>query len=515
MRRVKDYNTFLKENELTAHVASKKMTRILDPNYQSNISTKTKDQIEASFSEDGKTKVWEDFKWNTDKNGFVGKSPIFSGEVVLREIDDDGSLSRRYEVISGNNKGESGYFTWEGDSADAAGEIRKYPVFEVPSGKKWSDMLGPDEDFLKTFVGYGYRWRSNISEIDGIKLTKVGIKGVYEIEYDDKFQFFGKVRVYYLGNTGSSFFNSYYSYEVKDGPNKGAKGTGFQIFTADQNSKKDGIYNPFSNGETTLNVIKYPAISNVRDREKKDPIIANNIIEGSGINPNQLIFFDTSNLSSIKGPTKEIFEVLYGNIKDYKASDSSSYEELKENNIISGKIEKSKLPSTQIYAIQKDKNPVYFSGSQFPSLDGNETSECYISHYQGHPLILYTVRCQKKDSPSLDNKGIGTYGNNFFVGNFYNAGNDKSEQVRGEWYYDHSLNQIGIIYAYRVSDRKEIMEMTNPLFLAKRDFSEPDFTNPLDKRNSGIIRDQSGGSWPEPYKGKDLKLPSIDYLKKK
>jgi hypothetical protein len=515
MRRVKDYTTFLKENELLSSEASKKMTRLLNPDYISDITTKSKDQIEASFAKDGKTgKVWEAFEWVEEKGGYVGKSPIFSGDVILKEIDDDGSVSRRYEVTSGTNKGSSGYFTWEGNTEDAEGKIEKYPLFQLPTGKKWSDILGPDEDFLKTFVSYGHRWGSNISEIDGVKLIKVGTNGIYEIEYDDKFQFYGKVRIYYLGNTGSSFFNLYYSYEVKDGPNKGAKGKGLQIFGDDEDSEKTGIYNPFSDGETTLDVIQYPAISNGVDREKKDPIMANSITGGSGINGNQLIFFDTSNLSSIKGPTKEIFRSLYGGIKDYQSSDSSSYDDLAEKNIISGKIEKSKLPSTQIYALQKDKNPVYFTGNEFPPLDGNETSECYISHYQGHPLILYTVKCQKKNTPSFDNKGIGTYGNNFFVGIFYNDGLG-TIQVRGEWYYDYSLGEIGIIYAYSVFDKKEITGMTNPLFLAKRDFTKPDFTNPKDKSNKGILIDPTGGigTFPKP---KEIKIPSIsDYWKKK
>jgi hypothetical protein len=514
MRRVKNYNTFLKENSLASHIASKNMEKVLTVDSTRTVTTKTADQIQASLAPDGKGKVWDAFKWVEEKGGFVGKSPVFSGEVVLKEIDDDGSLVRKYEVINGTNKGESGVFTWGGETADTEGVIEKHPVFDNPSGKKWSDILGPDENFLKTFISNGYRWSSNISEIDGIKLTKVGLKGVYEIEYADKFQFFGNVRIYYLGNTGSSFHNSYYSYEVTTGPNRGAKGTGFQIFTSKEISEKNGIYNPFSDGDTPIDVIQYPAISGP-DKEKKDSILSNSIAGGSGLNPKQLIFFDTSNLSSIKGPTKQIFEALYGDIKDYNSANSSSYDNLKLNTI-AGRIEKSKLSFTPIYALQQNKNPVYFSGSQFPSLDGNENAECYISHYQGHPLILYTVKCQKKDNPSFDNKGVGTYGNNFFVGNFYNEGTGKSDQVRGEWYYDYSLNQIGIIYAYGVSDKKEIMGMTNPLALAKRDFTKPDFTNPLDKRNGGIIRDQTGGSWPEPYKPKDLKLPSVDdYFKKK
>ena len=56
--------------------------------------------------------------------------------------------------------------------------------------------------------------------------------------------------------------------------------------------------------------------------------------------------------------------------------------------------------------------------------------------------------------------------------------------------------------------------MTNPLSLAKKEPTKIDFTDP--KNKSGIVKDQTGGSWPEPYKPKDLKLPSVDdYFKKK
>ena len=76
-------------------------------------------------------------------------------------------------------------------------------------------------------------------------------------------------------------------------------------------------------------------------------------------------------------------------------------------------------------------------------------------------MVLYTVKCEKKDNPSFDNKGIGTYGNRFFAGNFYNPSSKTYSQVRGEWYYDSAWDDIGIIYAYRVSDKKEISEISN------------------------------------------------------
>ena len=469
MGRVKDYNTFLKENELLSNMASKQMTRILDPDYESKVKVKTQAEVEASFGNDENgdpMKVWDFWKFVPEKKGFVGIAPLFSGEVILKEIDNDGDVTRTYEVTSGNNSGLKGKFTWESTSGGA-----KYPEFGEPKDKKWSDVLGPDEDFLKTFVSPQVRWASIISEIDGVSLKKIGVKGVYEIEYSDKFQFYGNVRIYYSANQEDSFVNSFYSYEVKDGPNKGTKGKGLQIFSKAQNLKKSGIYNPFSNGDATLRVVQYPAItSSNMNIGSVNPIKAskgwakNIITGGSGIHKDQLIFFNTSDLSSIKGPSKELFEYLNydsdDSIKDYKENLAFAKVESRGSNTIIGKIEKSKLPSTKIYALQDGKT-VYFNGNTFPSLDGIETSECYISCYQGQPLILYTVKCEKKDNPSFDNKGIGTYGNRFFAGNFYNPSSKTYAQVRGEWYYDSAWDDIGIIYAYKVSDKKEISEISN------------------------------------------------------
>jgi hypothetical protein len=463
MGRVKDYNTFLMENKLLSNIASKQMTRILDPDYESKAKVKTQAEVESSFGNDEKGNpmgVWDFWKWDDKKNGFVATSPTFSGEVTLKEIDNEGDVTRIYEVTSGTNNGLKGNFTWESTTAGS-----KYPKFGEPADKKWSDVLGPDENFLKTFVSPQVRWASNISEIDGVKLKKVGLNGVYEIEYEDKFQFFGNVRIYYSENQEDPFVNSFYSYEVKDGPNKGAKGKGFQIFTEKQNSAKIGIYNPFSDGDVALKVIQYPAISH-SDRQKNELIIANSIKGGNGIYPDQLIFFNTSDLSSIKGPTKELFDSLnfeYGLIPEYNANKglTAMKESFGAGNKILGKIEKSKLPSTKIYGLQKTSAPSQYTGNDFPSLDGIETTECYISSYQGHPLILYTVEAKKKDSPSFDNKGVGTYGNRFFSGIFYDREKNIASKVRGEWYYDYLLDEIGIIYAYGVNDKKEIKKISN------------------------------------------------------
>jgi hypothetical protein len=465
MRRVKDYNTFLKENELLANLATKKMTRILDPDYESKARVKSKTEIEASLGKDADGKpfgVWDFFEYDEEKGGFVGTPPLFSGEVILRETDDEGDVFRKYEVTSGTNKGITGNFTW----VDTGGGS-KHPEFELPAEKKWSDILGPDANFLETFVSEKVRWASNISEINGVKIKNISLDGVCEIEYDDEFQFFGNVRIYYSGNTEDPFANSFYSYEVKDGPNKGTKGKGFQIFSEKQNGSKMGIYNPFSNGDTAtdlLEVIQYPAMER-SGLGKTNPIIAANSPGGSGIRLEQLIFFNTSDLSSIKGPSNETFEYLnydlYSSMPDYNENTAQKKVESRGLNTIIGKIEKSKLPSAKIYAL-RDGKTVFYKGNEFPSLDGIETSECYISCYQGQPLILYTVEAKKKDSPSFDNKGIGTYGNRFFVGNLWNPKFPKVyTQVRGEWYYDSGWDDIGIIYAYGVSDKKEITEISN------------------------------------------------------
>ena len=185
-------------------------------------------------------------------------------------------------------------------------------------------------------------------------------------------------------------------------------------------------------------------------------------------------------------------------------------------NIIFGKLDKSKLAGKKVYTIKGGKT-TYFDAkdlSPLDKLDGNTSGVCYVSHYQGNPLLLYTVSCSDKDSPSFDNKGLGTYGNNFFSGIFY-SGNELNPWIpaKGEWYYDYELDQIGIIYAYNCSTKKEIGLIKN-LTAFKIDVEKIDFTDP--KNKSGIVKDQTGGSWPEPYKPKDLKLPSVeDYFKKK
>ena len=494
MRRVKDYSTFLNEN-LGTQKAVKTMARILNPKSTRNLKLKSESEIKSSF-EEGEG-VWNSFVWEEKKGGYVGPSTIFSGNVLIKEIDDDGDTMREYQVISGLNNGLTGEFTWGG-----SGENGKYPIYAKPLNKNWSDILGPDQNFLETYKSVGNRWATSLSEIEGIEIKKVKENGVCEFEYADIYQFFGVVRVYYTGVTeGSDWENACYSYEVKDGPNKGTKGKGFQIFDKAEVSKKSGIYSPFSNGDSTLNVIEYPA-----NTPATIEITASSSAGGNGINPLQIIFFNTSSgVSAIKGPTKEIFAGLHGITKKYDPNSALESLRSKAKNVIFGKVEKSKIGETTIYCLQDSKTPSYFLGDAFASLDGIETTECYIANYQGHPLILYSVKCQKKDTPSLDNKGVGTYGNRFFSGRFYNAQKDSSYQVRGEWYYDYSINQIGIIYAYSVSDKKIVSSIENSLETSSlRDLDKPDFTNPLDKSNQGIIRDQSGGSWPVQQQFKEI-----------
>ena len=79
-------------------------------------------------------------------------------------------------------------------------------------------------------------------------------------------------------------------------------------------------------------------------------------------------------------------------------------------------------------------------------------------------MILYTVEAKKKDQPSFDNKGVGIYGNNFFSGIFYNRKINKIYKVRGEWFFDNSFDQVGIIYAYDANEKKEIKEISNMLW---------------------------------------------------
>ena len=496
MRRVKDYNTFLNEN-LGDQQAVKSMKKILSGGDR-NAKVKTADEIKSQFGEEGA--VWADeWVWSDSKNGYVGKDPIFSGEVLLKEIDEDGDVTRYYEVLTGTNKGLSGTFSWEGGA-------NKYPAYSDITGKSWSDVLGPDEEFLKSFKSVGHRWRTPFSGIEGIEIKKVKENGVCEIEYADIFQFYGIVRVYYSGSSGGSEWeNTCYSYEVKDGPNKGLKGKGFQIMNSDYISGLSGVYKPFSNGDSTLSSIEFPAINPSDKGAFEDKVVSNTVNTGAGINPNQMIFFNTSSLSSIKGPTKEICEALYGIDKAYDSTKAYNTLKGKGQNIIFGKLERSKLSGSTIYGIQ-EKSIVMFPGKWFLELDGVETSECYVSHYQGNPLVLYTVKCQNKDKPSFDNKGVGVYGNNFFSGYIYESALNPTVHIRGEWYYDFKLKQVGILYAYKVSDKKPIGSIMN-MTSVELEIKKIDFTDPRNK--SGIVKDYT--SLPQPMKLPDIDLKKFDW----
>ena len=137
MRRVKDYNSFLKESYLTSHIASKTMSKILDPDARREIRAKTQSEIESSLSDKGVTMNSQWSYIEADK-GYVGSTPLFGGTVVLRELSEDEETSFQYEVKTGLNKGKKGPFEWKEDGKN------RFPLFSAPYNSSYSDLLGPD-----------------------------------------------------------------------------------------------------------------------------------------------------------------------------------------------------------------------------------------------------------------------------------------------------------------------------------------------------------------------------------
>ena len=497
-RRVKDYWTFVNEESFFKDSKfGKIITTVIDPYSRRNIRKKSKSEIEQS--KEGEN--WEaDSKYSYDEKeeGYIGWSPFHFGKVILTEIEEEGvGTTYTYEVLSGPNKGMKGDYEWQTGTVGT-------PMYSAPDGKQWKDLAGPDEEFFKNFK---FGDLPIIGDDLPTEIVKIGDKGECEIKYTDIYQLYGNIRIYYNPDSKTNF-----SYEVSDGPNKGKKGNNFKVRSGNEEL---GIYKPFSNGELLEKVVKFPPISSstsvLVSSTENHPC--------TGFSTNQLIYLDTSEDDTINPPTPKDFLAIYnenfitGEIKDYTESsitgaDSTSalssvgLASLRWSNIgkigpILGKVKKSELSGEKKMWVNSSKGKTeYFTLSKFPKIENSSVNECYVAYYLGNPLLLYTVKCVKKDSPSLDwNNEEGIYGNNFFVGKIYNKDTNIWESAKGEWYFDYDkdsqLNNgkggIGIIYAYR-NNKKEIADIVN----FERDIAPP-------KKKEIPVK----GNTPNPYDAGD------------
>lgn len=443
-RRIKDYNTFLKESEsVLKHAAVKDLSYILDPTMErKKYKAKGKDEIEQELGiEEGGNSISTLFEWNEDLKGYVGVQMIIPGKIVLKTVSEEsgGSTNRYYEVLEGPNKGLKGDFEWSSSS-------NKSPILSLPYSKKeWSEILGPDKNTWETFY-FHYNNNTKTDLLKGIlgsldyELVGVGEKGVSELHYEDPFQMYGKVRIYYNGkNVGeNSIKNSPFSYEVMDGPNKGLEGFGFSLFKDLPYS--EGILNPFSQGQilefsyTDLFPSQIPMGGDtskitVLDRGSK-----------KGVNPDLRIFLNTSSLEKIN-PPKSLDDLL-----------------LEKKVGIQDKITKTELNNSNYYMkieIPSDKNPLLKTDTRLSvkkmfssGVKGNSSGEYYLSTYFGNPILIYSAKCKKRNSPSLEwSSETGCYGNLLFAG-YCKTKSGSWISIRGECYIEYDTNSIGIIYAY-------------------------------------------------------------------
>lgn len=488
-RRVKDYWTFINEESFFKDSKfGKTITTVLDPDKKRSVRKKSKDEIERS-KEGENWQADSKYAYDEKEGGYVGWSRFHFGKVVLMEIDEeDVGSTYVYNVLSGPNKGMKGNYEWQTGSVGT-------PMYSAPDGKEWKDLAGPDEEFFKNFK---FGDLPIIGDDLPTEIVKIGDKGECEIKYTDIYQLYGNIRIYYNPDSKNNF-----SYEVSDGPNKGKKGNNFKVRSGDEDL---GIYKPFTNGELLENVVKFPPIYS----STSTSVTSKDDLPFTGFSDNQLIYLDTSEDDTINPPTPKDFLEIYnknfvkGEIKEYTESsitgaDSSSalssvgLASLRWSNIgkigpILGKVKKSELSGDKkVWVNSIEGKTKYLTLSKFPKI-ASSVNECYVAYYLGNPLLLYTVKCVKKDSPSLDwNKEEGIYGNNFFVGMIYNNDTNTWESAKGEWYFDYDKGSqsnngkggIGIIYAYR-NNKKEIDNIVN----FERDITPP---NPVQPKKKSVL----------------------------
>jgi hypothetical protein len=441
-RRVKNYWNFLNEgNALTKSKAAKTITAVIDPDTRRNIKRKSQGEIEQSKSKDGQTWAADTrYTYLPEEEGYVGWSKFHFGKVVLREIEEEGSTENVYEVLTGLNKGVKGPYEWQ------SGNIGT-PIYNPPYGKKWADLLGPDEEFFNN-----YEWNSNppmkITSVPGIEIAKVGNKGECQLIYTDKFQLYGKVKIYHDFNSDSNF-----SYEVSDGNNKGKKGKGFSFIKREELETKEitpstefPILNNFSkDGEIIKAYVKFPYPthngSGFGAQYAGSPSGKPYSIPSSSINPDHYIWLDTSEFESINSSSLDVFKSLYGDLK-YK----------------------DKFGEKTLGSQYQEKSKYYWAdiGSE---IKGNKLSGSYLFNYlgSGSYIYLYSVNSKNESNARLKwDDEVGCFGNNFFTGLFITGFDLKNpgdkytrEYLKGEWFWDYKNNYVCLLYAYNSKGEKK------------------------------------------------------------
>ena len=244
MRRVKSYNDYIKESSLLGSGAVKSISLFLEkPGGKEKIT-------QQDFEEQNPEFAANTFgEWDANLEGYVGISDTFCGKTVI-------TAGKSYRVLGGPNKGKAGLY-----SLDSS----QNPVFEKPSGvKSWSDLKGPDSEFIKIrFPGYEYYENSGFFK--DVIFESEDENSTFSMKYYDKWQTYGWVKIEYDKSRPSG---GPFKWESTFGPNKGMKGNIFFWYgdedkvktntkwnwdkerTSTGNSPFDGLLNPLTLRDT-------------------------------------------------------------------------------------------------------------------------------------------------------------------------------------------------------------------------------------------------------------------------
>jgi hypothetical protein len=439
MERIKGYLEFVSQkiNEEEGDLGQKgsnslnvgitrKLTKIVS-GHKREIRAKTQSQVEEKYANRGFG------TWDKSQSGFVGYSMLLNGKVVTRVLtEDDDDESLEYTILTGLNKGLKGKYR-----IDTEGMT----VFSPPTGKEWKDLKGPDRDFWSNMKNK-WEWKSPLGGLEskGIKIKEKNKEGECYLEYEDNYQFYGTVHIY------CSVAGNPYVYEVKSGPNKGKKGEGFYVRgeagETKQLFKDQGVPTLFwgegNEKPVLIKDIEWPtpqksiADSGIYKKNPPSPKV-------TGMNPSQIIFLNTSNLSVISPPQKEKI------VENYGGSIFSAQRWVKKEDLKNRKTGSEKTKTI----------------GELDKMKGNKWDGYYESSFMGNPIYLYEVNCKNpKDSSSFkwDSEDTGRYTTNYFIGLFSYTREGESNQrydlVKGEWYWDYESNGFGLIYAYDRENKK-------------------------------------------------------------
>jgi hypothetical protein len=384
--------------------------------------------------------------WDKELNGFVGYTWILNGKVLTQVInDDDEEDFYRYQILTGLNAGLKGDYEINSEGVT---------VFSAPYKKDWKDLKGPDKDFLSNCHNK-YAWKSPLGGLEskGISIKTRNESGECYIEYDDIYQFYGKVEIY-CETPGDE-----YVYEVKSGTNKGKKGTGFYVRSEASDSTKQlfsgsGVPRIFwGEGKESPTLIPSESIdwaAGAGDDIEKSGVYkrGSSRISCTGINPKQIIFLNTSSQKTINAPSKEDFLKTYGEFSSFKTW-----------------VNKTDL---------ENQEAIGYKWKELDPMKGNKWNGYFKTSFLDNPMYLYQVNANNPGDSSLSfdwkKEDIGRYTTNFFVGVFFytpkgTSGCEDQDFVKGEWYWDYDQNKVGIIYAYDRQGR-EVEIILNPKVMA-------------------------------------------------